>query len=481
VLLECVPNVSEGTSKAILDALAQSIASVEGAFLLDTHADPDHNRAVFTFVGSRATVVEAAFRLIGQATALLDIRRHQGVHPRMGCVDVCPFVALGRTPREEAAAAARALAERVAGELGIPVYLYGDAALRPERSSLPHVRRSGFEELARTISVDPDRRPDLGPAALHPTFGAIAIGARPPLVAFNVDLATEDLDLARSIAARLRESGGGLPAVRALGFPLATRKRVQVSCNLLDGEKTPPSVVFEATKREAARKAISVERGELVGLMPRRVAYRSLAHLLALESFGPAQVLEDRLDAFLPLAPYLDAVADPASGIGGGAVAADVAALAASLVAFVEGVVEKGPRTRTSPFEDFAVRFLSLSRSDRHAYADIAAIRSRPPGPERDAALTAALARACEVPVKVMETIAATLAKAREVSVRGSIAVDLGIAAHLLSAAALSARDTLDANLRSKHAAPFRSELAARSEALARLIEAAARDLAGAS
>ncbi|HAK95545.1 MAG TPA: glutamate formimidoyltransferase [Planctomycetes bacterium] len=462
MLLECVPNVSEGRDPAVIAALGKAIAAGEEAFLLDTHSDPDHHRTVFTFAGSPRGVQEGAWRLIRAAAGRIDITRHDGVHPRMGAVDVCPFVPLGATPMSEAVAAARALAERSARELAIPVYLYGEAALKPERRKLPHVRLSSFAALARAMAEDPGRAPDLGPGAPHPTFGAIAIGARPPLVAYNVDLASADPAAAEEIAGALRERDGGLPHVRALGFPLASRGRTQVSMNLVDGERTPPAAAFEAAARMAERMGVPIARSELVGLIPRAVVARSFAASLRLEPFARESILEERIEDVLPLASYLD----KAGARGGGAVAADVGAIAAALLGFAGAVIHKGRVPFCDEAERLALRFHCLSRADKEAYEAYAAARraSGKSGPSPEAA--AALEAACRIPLKVIETARDACALGLTLDGAGSILADCGVAAHLLAAAARSAKTTLDANLRMRAAAPFADRLADEGRAL---------------
>jgi formiminotetrahydrofolate cyclodeaminase len=375
---------------------------------------------------------------------------------------------------EAAVKAARSLAERVAEELDIPVYLYGEAALRRERTALPQVRRFDLEVLRRAIAEDPDRAPDHGPRALHPRFGAVAIGARRALVAYNVDLHAADPAVAHAIASAIRERGGGLPRVRALGMRLPSRNQVQVSCNLLDAETTSPRTVFEAIKEEAAQRQAIVDRSELVGLIPRAAVYRSASEAMALSPLGPAQILEDRLADSLPLLAYLESVADPRGGPGGAAVAADVGAMAASLGAFVEGVTRKG-RTRTpSVFEDLSLRFQRLSRRDQEAYQSLLAARKRSPGSERAEAVEAALREACEAPILILETALAALQHLAELPPAGTIYVDVRVAATLLRAVAESARATLEVNLRAKAAKAFAPALETRARELVQSIEQAA-------
>jgi len=463
VLLECVPNVSEGRKSDALAALERAFTSVPDLILLDRHRDADHNRTVFTAVGGREALVEGAFSLISAACRVLDINEHRGVHPRMGSVDVCPFVPIGRTPMSEAVRAARELARRVAEELEIPVFLYGEAALREERKPLPKVRPLDSSQLAEAIAGDPKRAPDFGPPRLHPRFGAVAVGARPPLVAYNIDLQTTDLALAGRIADRLRESSGGLKGVRALAFPLSSRRAVQVSCNLTEGVLTPLSTVFKLTSEEAARAGVKVLRSELAGLVPRDVLYRSIEDAFAFPSFGPENVLEDRILRALPLLPYVEAVADPAGGPGGGAVSAAAAALGSALASFVASVRGKDDRDAGSFFAEAAERLALLENRDREAYENFRKARSLPKGEERNSAVREALREACLVPIEIMETALETLTRVDSLEAGGSIGVDVRVAARLLAAAAECARDTLAENLKSPAAGSFRSEFEPRS------------------
>ncbi len=267
-LVEIVPNVSEGRRGAVVDEITSAFTdAAPGVLLLDRSSDPDHDRTVLTFAGTPTAVLDAAVAGAVACAELLDLTAHDGVHPRLGVLDVLPFVPLGTTTTEVCAALAREAGQRIAA-LGVPVYLYGAAALHPARQHLPAVRAGGFEAL-RTLAVrDPDRAPDLGGPQLHPTAGAVAVGVRPFLIAYNVDLASDDLVLARRIATAVRERDGGLPAVRALGLRLERRGCVQVSCNLLDFTITPPVAVYDLVAALAARAGVNIARTEVVGLVP---------------------------------------------------------------------------------------------------------------------------------------------------------------------------------------------------------------------
>jgi glutamate formiminotransferase len=297
-VIECVPNFSDGRDPQVAEAIQAAVRSVPGVRLLGWHADPDHNRSVATFVGAPEGILEAARAAIACATERIDLNRHRGVHPRLGATDVCPFVPLAPHSMPDCVRTAHALGERVGREFGLPVYFYGEAALLPERRELPAVRRGGFEGLRETLARDPDRRPDAGPTRLHPRAGAIAIGARSFLVAFNVMLASRDLELARSIARAIRESDGGLPGIRALGLFLESQDCVQVSINLCAPERTGLVEVFQAVERRARAAGVSVRASELVGFAPRATLDEVVARAVGLPEFEPRRhVLEDAIAA----------------------------------------------------------------------------------------------------------------------------------------------------------------------------------------
>jgi glutamate formiminotransferase len=300
-LVECVPNVSEGRDPDVIEAVARAVRAVEGVALLDVDADPWHHRSVYTFVGPPRAVADAAFELVREAAARVDLSRHHGEHPRIGAADVVPFVPLagldlGRQPgadMDRCVRLAGRLGERVAEELGIPVFLYGRAARRPERTVPAPFRRGGFEALREAISADPVRAPDLGPRRVHPTAGAMATGARPPLVAYNVLLDTDDVAAAREIARQIRSSGGGLPAVQALGFRVGDG--AQVSCNLLDPWLTPPARVFAAVRDAAAERGVGVRSSQVVGLAPEDVLPPGSEEEILLDAPRASRLLEPRI------------------------------------------------------------------------------------------------------------------------------------------------------------------------------------------
>lgn len=294
-ILECVPNFSEGRRKEVADAIAKAIGGVPGARVLDVEMDADHNRSVITFVGDRLAVGEAAFRAAKLAVDLIDMNQHRGEHPRIGALDVLPFVPIAGVTMEDCITLARTVASRIADELQVPVYLYEDAATRPDRRALPDIRRGEYEGLKTAIETDPDRKPDFGPARLHPTAGACVVGARPVLVAWNVNLKTTDIGLAKRIAKAIRESDGGFPAVRAKGFALADRGFVQVSMNMLDYRRTSLVRAYEAIREHAEKEGVEIVESEIIGLVPLDAILEGAAEYFKLARFHREQILEVRL------------------------------------------------------------------------------------------------------------------------------------------------------------------------------------------
>ena len=293
-LIEAVPNVSEGRRPEVVEALAAAVAGVPGATLLDTSSDATHNRTVLTVVGGAAALKQAILALYAAALARIDLRTHAGVHPRMGAVDVVPFVPLDPADMPACIALATEVGETIARRFDLPVYLYEQAARTADRRRLEGIRRGGFEGLTAKMGR-PEWRPDFGPAAPHPTGGASAVGARRLLIAFNVNLATGDLDVARGIARTIRASNGGLDAVKAMGVRTGRADVVQVSMNLVDFELTPPHRALEAVRREAERHGVGVHGSEIVGLVPVAALLPAAARALRLDGFTPRQVLDLRI------------------------------------------------------------------------------------------------------------------------------------------------------------------------------------------
>ena len=294
-LVECVPNFSEGRRPETVEAIAEAILAVETACVLDKHIDPDHNRSVITFVAAPERVVDAALEAVKRASELIDMRTHQGEHPRLGATDVLPFVPINEVSLDDCASLAHAAGKRIANELSIPVYYYERAALRPDRVNLEDVRRGALELLREQIGTNPERAPDEGSPVVHETAGAIAVGARPFLIAFNVVLRSDDITIARRIAKTIRARGGGLPFVKALGFRLATKKLVQVSLNLVNYEVTGMETAYNAIKREADALGVAIESAEIVGLVPRAALNREAEYFHKLQQFSESKILENQI------------------------------------------------------------------------------------------------------------------------------------------------------------------------------------------
>jgi glutamate formiminotransferase len=293
-IVECVPNVSEGRDPARLARFADAVRATPGVTLADVHADPDHHRSVYTFLGGPAAVAAAALALADAVLGEIDMRGHHGIHPRVGALDVLPFVPLAGATMDDAVALARATGRALAARHALPVYYYGEAARRPERRTVRALRAGEYEGLAARLA-SADGAPDDGPARFDPRAGALLVGARDVLVAYNVWLAGDDLDAARAIARAVRASGGGLPAVQALGLPLASRGRAQVAMNLLDYRVTPIPAAFDRVAAAAAARGLGIERGELVGLAPRAAFAGRAPASVGLSDFTSARELDTYL------------------------------------------------------------------------------------------------------------------------------------------------------------------------------------------
>ncbi|HEV7839062.1 MAG TPA: glutamate formimidoyltransferase, partial [Gemmatimonadaceae bacterium] len=364
-LVECVPNFSEGRRPEVVAAIRDAIAGVEGANVLDVSSDASHNRSVITFVATVESAVQAAFAGIQAASERIDLCSHTGEHPRIGATDVVPFIPLEGATMEDCIALARSLGERVGKELQIPVFLYERAATTPARENLADVRRGEFEGLREELGKNPARNPDFGPSKIHPTCGAVAIGARPFLVAYNVYLGpASNLPIAKSIAKAVRGSSGGFRYVKGLG--LEVDGQAQVSMNLVDTEKTPLHNAFDFVKMRAEAEGARVTWSEIVGLVPERVLFDTAVNHLQLRQFTPAQVLErqvrDLMSGGESLTGFLASVASSNPVPGGGSVAAHAGALAAALTQMVAGLtIGKKKYASVEPeMKEIALKAVSL-------------------------------------------------------------------------------------------------------------------------
>ncbi len=353
-LIECVPNFSEGRDASKVDAIVAAMRAIPGVYVLDREMDADHNRCVITLAGEPEPVAEAALAGIGRAVELIDLTKHSGAHPRIGACDVLPFIPIEGVAIEDCVHLAKKVGAEIWNRYKVPVYFYEAAAQRPDRANLENIRRGQFEGLRDEAPRNPDRAPDVGGPALHPTAGATVVGARKFLIAYNVNLNTPDVEIANKIAKAIRFSSGGLRFAKAMGVNLKARGLAQVSINMTDFEQTPLHRVFEMVKREAERYGVMPVGSEIVGLIPKRAIEMTADFYLQLENFSPEQVLENRLSAALTGAPleakgklavlaqpFLDAVAAPTATPGGGSVAAYAAALAAALGQMVAGLSRK--------------------------------------------------------------------------------------------------------------------------------------------
>ena len=467
-LVECVPNFSEGRRPDVVAAIRDAIASVAGAHVLDASSDASHNRSVITFVASIDVAADAAFAAIRVAHERIDLTTHTGEHPRMGATDVVPFIPLEGSTMEDCIALARQLGERVGRELQIPVFLYERAATRPDRENLADVRRGEFEGLSREIGTTPQRTPDFGPTSIHPPAGAIAIGARPFLVAYNVYLGpATNMHVAKDVAKAVRGSSGGLRYVKAMGFEVDGQ--AQVSMNLVDTEKTPLHRVFDVVRMEAETHGVSPTWSEIVGLVPERALFDAAARHIQLRDFTPDLVLERKIRTAISggesLTGFVGSVASPSPTPGGGSVAAHAGALAAALAQMVAGLTMGKQKYASVDAEmrELAVRaaavgntLSSLVARDASAYAIVAAAYKLPSDtPEQQSEKTSkvddALIHAAEVPLETARACAEVAELAFAVAERGNTNAvsDAGVAALLAEAGCVGASYNVRINVSS--------------------------------
>jgi glutamate formiminotransferase / formiminotetrahydrofolate cyclodeaminase len=495
-LVECVPNFSEGRRPEVIEELIQVIAGVEGVTLLDRESDPDHNRSVLTFAGEPEPVAEAAFRVVERAAKLIDLNHHTGQHPRMGATDVVPFVPVENLTLDECAEIARRVGRRIGDELSIPVFLYEAAASRPERVSLADVRRGEFEGLRDLIGKEPAKRPDFGPERIHATAGATAVGARRFLVAFNANLNTGDVRVAKAVAAAIREQSGGLKHVRALGFSIEGGRRAQVSMNLVNTEATPIHRVLALVRDEAARHGASIAGCEVVGLIPEAAMLDAATHALQLENFRRDQVLELRLKtppltAAVTIASFFEQVAAPSPTPGGGTVAAFVGALATCLATMVANLTVGKKKYASSEAALLEMKrdadalrgeLLTLARLDSEAFDAVLRARRLPQGTpgesaERQQALERAQVEATRVPLRTAAACLKAVELAQVAARIGNVnaASDAGVAGLLARAAAEGAILNVRINLKSLDSQADREDIEMNLQRLQSALETTSR------
>jgi len=416
-LFECVPNFSEGRDAEKIERIVAPARDVAGVTVLDVERNADHNRCVISLVGEGDPLLEAVFRMVGVATQLIDLNVQRGEHPRMGATDVVPFVPIGASTMADAVRLAERLGARVAKELGVPVYLYAAAAKRPERADLAVVREGQFEGLREAIVSDPARAPDFGEPRLHPTAGAVAIGARPVLIAYNAYLTTPDVSVAKRIAKAVRARDGGLPEVKALGFEIRERNRAQVSMNLTDYRVTPIHRALEAVRREAQRFGVAVEESEIVGLVPEDALFDAAEYYLQLHAFDRAAVLERKVRAAEGSGPGHESIASFAARLaartptpGGGSAAGVVAALGAALgeMVLAYSIDPAKPAEElvavNAALKSGRARFLELADEDARSYDAVRQAKKfrkeHPNDPSAQPGYLQAVRGAAEVPLE---------------------------------------------------------------------------------
>lgn len=461
-LIECIPNFSEARRPEVIDQIAAAITSVEGARLLDRSSDLDHNRTVLTFAGPPEAVEEAAFRAIKTAAELIDLNRHTGAHPRIGATDVCPFVPLGGASMDDCIAIAQRLGQRLGSELCLPVYLYEAAATRPENINLENIRKGQYEGLKTEIELDPNRKPDFGPAKLG-AAGATVIGARSPLIAFNVYLTSDDVSIARKIAKAIRHSSGGLRYVKGLG--LLVDGRAQVSMNLTNFHETPISRVVETIRREAQRYGVAIHHSELVGLIPQEALVDTAVWYTQLDQFDKEQILEARLFSPLPQGEgasssadncpsFIEELAAPTPTPGGGSAGAYAGAMGAGLVAMVAGLTVGKKKYAKVEAEMQAIRAvaenlrkeLTLAVGDDAASFEVLMATFKMPKDTeeqkitRNAAVVQATLNAAHIPLHVAEDAVKVMELALKCAKDGNLnAISDSMSGFAMSRAALTA------------------------------------------
>ena len=488
-LVECVPNFSEGRRKEVVDAIVDAM-KVEGVWLLDREMDADHNRCVITLVGNREAIAEAAIRGVGKAAELIDLTQHQGAHPRMGAADVIPFIPIDGVTIEDCVAISKHVAEQIWKRFQIPTYLYESSAQRPERQNLENIRRGQFEGIREEIATKPERMPDFGDPRVHPTAGATVVGARKPLIAYNVFLNTTDVEIAKKVAKAVRYSSGGLRYVKGAGF--SVRGLAQVSMNLTDFEQSPIARVFEFVKREAARYGVAPLSSEIVGLIPKKALEQAAEWFLQVENFDSSMILENRLSAVMSgkvavgglragIEPFVEQLAAPTATPGGGSASAAAAAMAAGLAHMVAAMSRgKKAYAQYEPQLSAAVAKLTPMReefkaavdADAESYNSVMAAykQAKAAGSESDGqrGIDSALKLAAEVPLNVAEKAKELLQIVQSLRpiTNPNMASDLTVAEALAKAAITGALANVEINTASIKDQAIAGGLSARAVAV---------------
>jgi len=510
-IVECIANFSEGRRAEVVDAIVEAIRSANGAVILDKEMDADHNRCVITFVAEPEVIVDAAVRATAKAAQLIDLNVHKGEHPRLGATDVVPFVPIQGVTMEECVKLARDCGQRIATELNIPVYLYEKAATRPDRENLANIRKGEFEGVRAEIATNPNRKPDFGEPVIHPTAGATVVGARMPLIAYNINLNTNNIDIANKIARAVRHLSGGFRYVKALGFELKERGLAQVSMNLVNYEGTPIFRVFEAVKREAERYGVSVIGSEIVGLVPQAALDMCADFYLQVENFNRDQILENRLQASLAtvdqeakeiggktepsraaslavtIGSFPELVASDAPTPGGGSVAAFAGSLAAALGQMVCNLtIGKKKYAEVEPeakaiFEELSPLAESLTRAideDAESFDRVMLAFKLPKATDaeksvRAAAIEEATKGAAAVPMRTAEIalrVLESLSRLAEIGNKNAFS-DIAVGAQMAQTAVRGAFYNIAINLGSLKDESFKTEYRARGGALVKQAE----------
>jgi glutamate formiminotransferase len=474
-LVECVPNFSEGRDKAKVDAILEAM-KMDGVYLLDREMDADHNRCVITLVGDPVNVAEAAIRGVGKAAELIDLTKHTGAHPRLGAADVIPFIPIEGVTLEDCVAIARRVGEEIWKRYKVPVYLYEAAAQRPDRQNLENVRRGQFEGIREEVKTNPERKPDFGEAALHPTAGATVVGARKFLVAYNVYLNTPDVEIAKKVAKSIRFSNGGLRYVKGMGVPV--RGLAQVSMNLTDTDQTPIARVFEYVKREAVRYGVLPLSSEIVGLIPKKALEDAAEWFLQVENFDSSLILENRLAGVMSgkmavgglragVEPFVEQLAAPTAAPGGGCASAAAGAMAAGLGGMVAGM-SRGKKAYVQHEQQLseAIRRLAEIREELKASIDadaasfnevMAASKKAKDNPGAQGEVDAAVKKATNVPLTVAERareVRSILESLRPIT-NPKMASDITVGVALSNAAIEGALANVEINLGDLKDEPF--------------------------